>query len=385
MKKEQEKKDVNKKLLVLSIMFIASAIIIISLAGLTSAYQLYCSGKGEKIKFCGLIGEKVICNSGDCQICMYSYDTTNKCYNYGGPLTKCYAHGANTCGIVGNGTSLDVTPPIITLTSPVNNSLYNKRNVLFSLSVNEKSDLYFADAINGRGRWSRLCANCMSYTGLRSFKDGSNIIRIKAVDKADNEAFKDVTFFVDSQKPRIYSMLPKSKFASGFFQLEYTETNLKKINLTYGNLAKGFKIVTLNSCASGAKVLCNTSVNLNDYNGQEISYWFSVEDNAGNSVTSKTVSKLKVDTKAPVINSLNYNITGKSVMFMVNITEDNLDVVQYMDLSASKPRFINLCTKLVNGMCNKKVTFSSGHHNLLVNVLDDAGNKAAKNASFDIS
>ncbi|HLD97714.1 MAG TPA: hypothetical protein VI815_00140 [Candidatus Nanoarchaeia archaeon] len=385
MKKEnnqKREKRVTKPLFVIGLMLIVSTALFISMISFASAEFWQCFADGERIDFCGNIPDRTS-PSNNYKLCMDAYNSNLGCWAPGN-WNVCNTL-APTCGINGgNSTQLDITPPVITLLNPQNNALYNSRNVPFAFTLDERSDVYYLDLINGRGRWSRICSNCMSYNRARSFKDGMNNIRIKAIDNADNEGFVEVTFFVDSQKPRIYSTMPRSRFASGLFNVQYTELNLKKVNLTYGNELSGFNSINLAGCLSGTKMACNTTVNLNNYNGEEISYMFSVEDNAGSVVNSRTVSKLKVDTQVPVVNSMNYTINGKYVTFVFNVTEDNLDVIQYMDTTESRPRFRSMCTRLVDGMCTKKISLRNGHHDLIIEILDDAGNRAERSASIDI-
>ncbi|MEK6890594.1 MAG: hypothetical protein AABX03_00485 [Nanoarchaeota archaeon] len=381
-KGNNQKREMKKSLMILSLTLVLSSVLIIVLSSFASADFWQCFADGERVDFCGSVPDRTA-PSDNYRLCMSTFNSILGCY-VPGNWNVCNTL-APTCGLSGgNSSNLDITPPVITLINPVNNTLYNARTVPFKFELNERSDVYYLDLINGRGRWSRICSNCMSYDRARSFKDGINVLRIKAIDDADNEGFFDVTFFVDSIKPRISSTSPRSGFANGMFNVLYAELNLDKVNLTYGNDAVGFNTVNLAGCLSGAKVSCNTTVNLNSYNGQEISYWFSVKDDAGSVVNSRIVSRLKVDTVAPVITSLNYTIDRTNVEFMMNITEDNLDVVQYMDMSESRPRFRSMCTRLVNGACVKRISLRIGHHDLLIEVLDDAGSKTSRNVGVDI-
>ena len=158
--------------------------------------------------------------------------------------------------------------------------------------------------------------------------------------------------------------------------LQYTEDNLKKINITYGNSAKGFKGSNLQNCSSGKKIWCGIgNVNLSAYNNQEIQYYFIVEDNAGNRVMSR-LATLSVDTIVPKINSINKTIDGNKVKFKISITEVNLNVVEYMDNSDIRPKWKKLCSRLDNGICEKQASFKDGGHSVVIRVSDDAGNIA---------
>ena len=134
---------------------------------------------------------------------------------------------------------------------------------------------------------------------------------------------------------------------------------------------------------SGKKQTCNIDVNLINYDGEEIDYWFYIKDRAGNLVMSKTRT-LTVDMTFPEINNLTAQAEGNKAHFIINITEENLDDVQYIDNSASRPRFKKLCTKLKEGICEKKITLSDGEHNIDIQVADKAGNIISQNVIINI-
>ncbi|MBI2629279.1 hypothetical protein HYW74_04295 [Candidatus Pacearchaeota archaeon] len=360
------------------------AIIITTQASLVSAVFWACFSDGQRIDYCNPNIPDRTANSDNYKLCMDSFDSARNCYTPGN-WNVCNTLPPACTGGSGGGASIDITPPVMTLGNPLNNSLYRERTVLLAFNLNEVSDVYYLDLINGRGRWTKVCSNCKSYSNKRSFKEGINSLRIRARDRAGNEAFKNVIFFIDSKNPIIHKIDPKKGWASGDFLLQYTEDNLKKINLTYGNSGKGFKSSNLQNCASGKKEWCDiNNVNLSSYNGQEIQYYFSVEDKAGNKVMSRIVT-LSVDTILPKINSINTTIHKNHMIFKINITEINLDIVEYMDNSDSRPKWKRLCTKLNNGICEKQVSFRAGAHSVIIQASDEAGNIASSSAiNFNI-
>jgi hypothetical protein len=114
------------------------------------------------------------------------------------------------------------------------------------------------------------------------------------------------------------------------------------------------------------------SVDLNDYNGKDISYVFNITDIAGNKGSSR-LTKVKVDLTPPVVNNDNiFNRTGSSVIFKLNITESNMDRVYYTDNGENEKI---LCSSLSRGMCNKKLSFRIGNHSIQLFVRDKAGNQ----------
>lgn len=359
-------------------------VLVIATINLISAFNWQCFVDRENINFCGNIPDRV-CDKSVCKYCMNGYDNVNKCFHYGGwnacnsaPPECIFSGGSGGSGVI------DTQPPVINLTSPINNTIYIKRVILFSISTNEMSDIYYTDMINGRGRWIKICTNCKTNSGNRNFNEGINKIKIRAKDKKGNEAFKEVTFFIDTKVPKIHKIIPKQDFATGNFSVQYSEDNLKKINLTYGNTLKGWKSLILTGCLSGKKVWCNANnINLSNYSGQEIQYYFNVGDNAGNKVISR-IAMLKVDTVAPKINSFTNSSAGNKIIFKFNIQETNFDKIEYTDNFNGKFVKKILCSSLKDGICEKGVTFSSGNHNLIFKVTDEAGNFATKVFNFSI-
>ena len=55
-----------------------------------------------------------------------------------------------------------------------------------------------------------------------------------------------------------------------------------------------------------------------------------------------------------------------------------------MDNSESNPRLRTLCSSLKNNVCFKKVSFKVGSHNVVIRVLDDAGNSDAESLNLNI-
>ena len=50
----------------------------------------------------------------------------------------------------------------------------------------------------------------------------------------------------------------------------------------------------------------------------------------------------------------------------------------------SRLREKKICSRLKDGMCEKKIRFKSGHYELSVTAIDEAGNSVGKSMSFDI-
>lgn len=370
----------KKAILALSIIFL------ILLTSSVSAEFWACFNKGDKIDYCNpKVSDRTCSSSGGCEYCMKNYNETRQCYNQGNwricnTLLK-------ECSNFGN-SSVDKEPPVLTLNSPVQSRIYNSRSVLVDFVLDEEADVLYLDLINGRGRWKRVCQDCYDYSGRRRFNEGLNNLTFKAVDGIGNEFFLDRSFFIDSKNPQIHKTEPRSDYASGTFEIQYTEENLESIELIYGNDETGMKNKTATNCASGKRQWCSIDVDLSDYDGERIKYYFVVRDTAENEKKSQIRQNLIIDTIAPNLNNPDdfwvYTSGNRYVYFNLNVTENNLYKIEYIDNSASRPIWKNLCSRLRNGICETKKAFRAGHHNVDIQIIDKAGNAIGKNIEFEV-
>ena len=74
----------------------------------------------------------------------------------------------------------------------------------------------------------------------------------------------------------------------------------------------------------------------------------------------------------------------KYIVFNISITEINFDEISYIDSSESRPREKRICSRLKDGICEKKSMFKKGHHNVQIVIKDDAGNMMTKDFEFDV-
>jgi hypothetical protein len=362
------------KAIMISLLF---GIILISYV---SAYKLLCLNNGDSLP--SNSNPRYTCEHDVCQVCA----TDN---NY--PTAPGFCKDFSNCNPVngGNGGELDITPPLITMNSPILNNIYSSTNILFDITTNEEATLYYTDNINGRGRWSRLVNLATSFKKGVRFKDGLNNITLRATDSNGNSNEITKTFYVDSQRPKITKVEPKKGFSDGKFDIWFTEQNPSSLVLTIGNQLKGRKTVNvpIGSCSlEKGKYFCSVQVTLNEYNGQTVDYSFKLTDIAGSYFESKPVF-LKVDTTKPTINNPTslFTINGKYANLKMSITEDNLDFVSYYDNYESRPKWKTICTKLNNGFCEKKLTLKTGEHIIDLKVLDEAGNEVIERVSININ
>jgi hypothetical protein len=324
--------------------------------------------RGERIEFCAQNDR--VCNSGGCIYCV-TYETNLGCYN---SLEFSRCSGAPTPGDdngSGGSTGPDLVEPSITVHSPIENKIYSTKRVLLDVELNEKAKIeYLVDG--PRANWKEICRNgCKNGQAELRLEDGPNKVFVRAIDGSQNVNSTEISFFVDSSAPRILGTEPRKGYSDGSFSLEVMEQNIEKLTLVIqGNEYN----INPSVCVDGKRgKSCVANVNINNYDGQSVEYYFIVKDIAGNVEQSKTQT-VKVDVSDPIIEDIEVVNDGKYMYLRVQIDEPFLDSVEYIDLDDPKSKNSQLCRKLVNGMCEGKLKLKDGEHTLSIMVYDEAGN-----------
>ncbi|MFH0712088.1 MAG: hypothetical protein V1889_03185 [archaeon] len=383
----------RKKILMVGMVLILA----VSFVSFASAEFWACFEKGDVVKYCSGYKPDWTCGlSSGCEKCISIYRESENCYVHG-IWSECNKVSKN-CSNLGTNQTVDGEPPEFDLNSPVEGGLYSSRSVLVDFDLNEIADVYYYDNINGRGKWVRVCQECSagahSYSKTRSFSEGLNDLTFKAVDVVGNSVEVGRTFIVDSKKPKISGVEPRSGATNGLLSLDFIEENPEEIVLEFG-VAGDMEIMNFDS----NWIAGNCGVNVKDarkrhcefdvraemarFDG-EISYSFSVEDVVGN-VYEKGVKKIVADTSAPVLNNpLDFwRVDGKYVYFNLNISEENLDEVTYSYIdSRGREKVGKICSRLKNGICEAKKSFRSGEEIVGIQIVDEAGNGVGYGINF---
>lgn len=274
----------------------------------------------------------------------------------------------------------------LTVNSP-EEFVYDSRRVPFNLTTTiEVEEISYINFDDSRPRERTICRNCDEYGNERrrtkTLNEGRNEIMFIAVDEFDNRKEKNVTLFVDSRDPRIRSYEPERGFASGNFSVEFDELNPEALSLHYGNLDdfRTYNVNLTSDCVLDRRYECSVWVDLTDYDEQEIEYYFNLTDIAKNNDQSRKTD-LDVDMTDPIVNSFSFERDGRRINFVFNITEINFDEVNYIDSSEDRPREKTLCSRLDEGICEKRLSLSDGQHEIEFEILDGAGNMVMRNAS----
>ena len=348
-----------------------------------------CFEQGEKVNYCNNYKPSET-YTGTYPWCMSIYRAADNCYVHG-TWSHCNALDPADCTNNGGGdpVEFDLTPPILKVISPAKYSISNTRKLFLNFSLDEVATVYYRDANKPTISWIKVCDKCSagnpSYAKLRTFAEGNNSLIFRAVDVVDNEAYVASNFFIDSTKPRIYRTEPRANsFAEGTFEVQFKESNPKKLTLHYGNDTAN---VDLSKCYEAmSKKNCEVTVNLNKYDGKTIGYYFEIEDIAGNKYSSRT-TLVKVDTTAPVVKNPTsfFKVNGRYVEFNLSINETNLYKVAAVKTVGTRTITSTFCTRLTNGYCYKKQSFTPGDYSLSIQVIDKAGHSIALPATFTIS
>ncbi len=268
----------------------------------------------------------------------------------------------------------------LTVTSPTG-GWQNSKAIEFKLTAESESNFHYIADISSNKPWILLCKDtkeCVKRVNSAPIKEGVNMISIKAVNSTGSTINQSIEVKIDSTKPVISEVSPKSGFATGNFTAKIIEENLNKTTARLKYKTAIGKIQDASTTCDGPenkKQNCSAYIDLDAYDGKEIVYWFEATDMAGNKAVSKKTS-LKVDITKPVIKYSNFSSTRFSdkydiATFILDIDEANFKNVSYQDNGS---KWIVLCNSLKNGRCVAKAKFAKGEHDLIVRVSDKAGN-----------
>lgn len=374
-------KNTKTKLAFMLAIVLALALFI-SIASATSQIQSVCLKKGEILQFskCNPVIADLVCTSTQCKTCA-SYDPATKIYC---PRSFNNCNSIAQCSSLGNSTTNDTSSLILNVKTPQQDRVFNTRSIPISILTNKIVNLYWIDNTKSNARWNTFCSNCNSYASVMSFSEGLNNITLLAVDLFGKNATVTRTFLIDSTKPQINMVSPSGGFASGLFNISFTEKNPVSLKLFYGlSLSTQSKSLDLSTCTiNNGKYYCSTIVDLSQYDGKTINYWFDLKDIANSDVTSRPIS-LQVDTTAPLINSLTYTLKGRTANLQLNVTEKNFASASYSD--SINPKMVStFCSSLNKGICTKSLYLNPGTHILTLFVKDKAGNSASRQLTLNV-
>ena len=274
--------------------------------------------------------------------------------------------------------------------SPKDEKIFDNKNIKLNMTIDSGiATLSYIDWEEKTKRENVLCTKCLEYgynkEKKESFSDGLHRLTFKANKNNNNLSEINVSFFIDSTDPRISNIKPASRrYTNGSdFYIKYTEANCQILKILINN-----QEISSNQCGSGKNIERTIPLDISQFNGQEVEYKFIIIDIANNTDDSRETT-IKVDTTSPEIKDFKSPIVGRYVYFNMTILNEDrysFNKVEYFDsYDGTRARWKSLCTSLKNNNCYKKVSFSTGSHNLIVRATDEAGNSDTETLSFTIA
>ena len=300
------------------------------------------------------------------------------------PIRDCFGGGAKPMCSCAQGTSTDSTAPELTITSPLQSSVYDKRAVDMTVEITEQVKLEYIDNNHPERGYKRLCSRCTSYNRKLSFSEGSNDITIRATDSSNNVDQETRQFKVDSKKPRISKADPKNeKYGNGNFVIQYNEENLKKLTLFYRTSQESeYQSLTTNECPSGKKESC--TINIPNLQNGVLYYYPEIEDIVGRLAVFRE-QKITIDLISPEI-TLDSTLTSSPLEFSKRLPL-KLSVSEKVTLTYEDLNNLDLRPKTLCRSCNsydRSLSFKPGNYNLKITAEDNAGNKDEQSLAFTI-
>jgi hypothetical protein len=273
---------------------------------------------------------------------------------------------------------VDISKPVLKINQF--DAVYPQTRVLFNFTSTEPSAINYIDSIYSSTAERTLCSSCTSYSRLMYLDNGFHNITVIARDPAGNEDRKHVSFYVDSIAPAINSVAPTFGYATGMFQIDYSEENC--IEMTFGISSPAKSMTKILPCESGQRVryACGAAsqvnsesyIDISQFEGERVNYSFTLKDVAGNT-RSRGAANLIVDTQAPEFKAIVTRLEARQLYMNITLME-TAKALKYKDNNALE---IGLCTNC-DGYGHTSVLrkyFAPGFHRVIFIAEDAAGNR----------
>ena len=157
---------------------------------------------------------------------------------------------------------------------------------------------------------------------------------------------------------------------------------MEKIELYWREAGGDFVVEGKNDCPSGKKQECIFDLDLSEFDGKEMEYYFRLYDRVHNVASER--NNFFVDDTSPniTVNSPQESIYLNKVLFDLDLSE-KVDKLEYIDLLGPRQIFKKLCNDC--RFYNKVKDFDVGNHSIIFRAVDYAGNTGTANANFVIT
>lgn len=288
----------------------------------------------------------------------------------------------NALIIDGNSSNLTYT-----INSP-NNIVYYSKKVQFNISASGiLAEISYINLDDPNSKWKTLCTRCSEFGFSRDRRltmvENLNHLILRITYPNGSIFDNNITLRVESTRPKIHKIFPRENAVTNGtdFSITYSEKNLLNITLVYGNDDRIRNVSQ--SCTSGNNQICKFSVNLTEFENENIYYNFLLKDYIDPVNTRMT--RIKVDTITPVLNII--SPVGGNYYFKklpLNITVSEKVKIVYKDVNGRDLPWRTLCTNCESYgyYSSKYLNIMSGNHDIYIKAIDDAGNSDMEKISF---
>lgn len=287
---------------------------------------------------------------------------------------------------------IDIPNENINVLSPNYYSVYDNNRIRLNIVTKEKCNLEYSDYVIKKDNWfinncghsyfieenfKPLCRKCYEYNLSKSFENGIHYLTIRCSDK--KYISSSIMFFVDGNTPRILDNSKKdNSFINGNgFSVKYNENFVLSAGLEIREVCKNpdfcKKMNYVASCELGKSQCDFNDLDLSEFNGKEVEYKYLIY-NLGGKTAESNYYRAFVDTAIPLVNLFSYTVDKNRALFNLDIKEDNIAKVEYIDYHSRNPVWKTLCDFEQSTKCNPTIGISKGEHFFDIRVTDKAGN-----------
>jgi len=286
--------------------------------------------------------------------------------------------------------TLDLTPPIVIITSPTNNSFVNHPNVTIRGNATDNFRIttgcieHISVGGGSSGCGGPINNKSINFSHNITLQEGKNFIKVTYIDGANNSGSASVNVTLDTIPPVFNSVFLNDsmmKMGDSFYlEVNATDDLSESLNITMHVINESGVEVhnkTLGKFASGLYRL-NGTVDMKLPEGN-LTLNISATDKAGNTAYNDS-REITIDKTKPAVTNLSLSVLTPGINYPVNITLDVKDIhlnISSIFVEVKHPdSYLNRSSMEGNGpyYCNYTNTSKFGRYNVTINASDRAGN-----------